>query len=408
MSRKQPSVHPIPVPKVRIAAPSGRPLQVRYHCPQQVREIRLSVGSRDWEEAEALKSEVEARLLLGISVQSQSEKTRGPEMDWQDFREEYRCLHLNTVRDKTAQDAESQLDIAERIIKPKTLGKMAETPVLQTLQARLLAGDHSRNKRPRSVYTVRGYMKAVLAALNWAYRQDWLEREPKLPRLRTPKGNPMKGRPIDEMEFERLLKAVPGVVGQEAAESWEYVLRGLWESALRIDELMNVSWDQPGKTRPIWDDGKLPVLQIPADMQKNGTHDTIPILPGFEQLLLETPAGVRHGWIFNPRSLQSRLGRKTRHERPTSEWVGRIISKIGKASGIIVVQADESQSKEEKFVSAHDLRRSCGERLRNANIPPLVISRVMRHSSWETTQKHYAPGNVQNDCKSLREKLGEL
>jgi hypothetical protein len=26
----------------------------------------------------------------------------------------------------------------------------------------------------------------------------------------------------------------------------------------------------------------------------------------------------------------------------------------------------------------------------------------MRHASWETTRKHYAPGNVQSDAEVLR------
>lgn|GEM_PF-6474844 len=46
-------------------------------------------------------------------------------------------------------------------------------------------------------------------------------------------------------------------------------------------------------------------------------------------------------------------------------------------------------------------RRSCGKQLRKVGVPPLVISRVMRHSSWETTQRHYAPGNVQSDAEVL-------
>lgn len=29
----------------------------------------------------------------------------------------------------------------------------------------------------------------------------------------------------------------------------------------------------------------------------------------------------------------------------------------------------------------------------------------MRHSSWETTRKHYAPGNVQSDAEVLRSVL---
>lgn len=392
-------------PKVRIAEPSGRPLQVRYFCLKERREIRLSVGSRDWDDALQLKAEIEAKLLLGLEIQEASPKAYGPDMDWQDFRELYRVQHLNTLRDKTAQDAESRLDIAERIVKPKTLSNLAETSVLQTLQTKLLTGESSRNKRPRSAYTVRGYMKAIVAALNWAYRQDWLEKEPKLPRLRISQGSPMKGRPIEDKEFKTLLKAIPKVTGKEAALSWEHVLRGLWESGLRLEELMNVSWTEPGRIRPIWEDKKYPVLEIPGEMQKNGKSETIPILPGFETLLLETPEARRKAWVFNPQPISRRFGGTKLSTRPTVEWVGKIISKIGKAAEITVAEADKSKGKSQKYVSAHDLRRSCGNRLRNLGVPPLIISRIMRHSSWETTQKHYAPGSTQADAQTIRDFL---
>lgn len=38
-------------------------------------------------------------------------------------------------------------------------------------------------------------------------------------------------------------------------------------------------------------------------------------------------------------------------------------------------------------------------------VPPLVICRILRHASWDTTRKHYAPGDVQKDTGILREKL---
>lgn len=86
--------------------------------------------------------------------------------------------------------------------------------------------------------------------------------------------------------------------------------------------------------------------------------------------------------------------------------VSTVISRIGKEAEIVVEHADESTGKNTKFASAHDLRRSCGERLRNAGVPPpLLIARVMRHSSWETTRKHNAPGNVQMHTEALNKIL---
>jgi len=217
----------------------------------------------------------------------------------------------------------------------------------------------------------------------------------------------MKGRPISLDEFKEMLKATPLVVGAEAAESWKHVLRGLWESALRLDELMHMAWDSPNSIRPIWQDGQLPVLNIPAALQKNDTEESIPLLPWFEAVLLETPPDRRTGWVFNPASLQPRLGRRVHPCRPNADWVGRIISRIGEKAGVVVEPADERTGRPTKYASAHDLRRSCGERLREAGVPPLVICRVMRHSSWETTRKHYAPGDVQQDAEVLRAALGK-
>lgn len=393
------------IPKVRIVKPARRPFQLRYDCPIKKRQIRISIGCRDDAEAERQKAELEAKLLLGLDTRPGCDKILGPDMEWSDFREQYRTLHLATLRDSTAMHAESRLDLAQRIMKPKTLGSLADPNTLQQLQARLLAGEQSLRKKPRSSHTVRGYMNSILAALNWAHLQGWLPTAPRIRKIKTPKLKVMKGRPITKTEFEKMLKATAGVVGEEVAESWKHVLRGLWESALRLDEIMHVSWDLPGTIKPIWIDGQHSTLDIPAALQKNDTEENIPLLPWFEGLLLETPVDQRRGWVFQPLSLQLRIGRKVRHHRPDPEWVGRVVARIGKAAGIIVQPADERTGRPTKYATAHDLRRSCGERLRNAGVPPLVICRVMRHASWDTTRKFYAPGDVQRDAEVLRSTL---
>ena len=391
------------VPKVRIVRPSDRPFQLRYKCSVAGREVRISTGGRDEGDAQRLKRELEARLVLGI--ETRKEKAVGPDMDWSDFREEYRVLHLMTVRDGTAAHAESRLDLAERILRPKTLGDVANPNALQQLQAKLLAGANSRRKKPRSPHTVKGYMTSIIAARNWAYLQGWLTEQPRVRKIKTAKQKTMKGRPISAKEFQSLLDATEKVVGSDAAESWKHTLRGLWESALRIEELMHVSWDLAGTIRPVWQPKKLPILEIPAAMQKNDTEESIPLLPWFETVLFETASEERTGWIFNPASLQSKHGRKGRQQRPNADWVGKVIARIGEKAGVIVEPADERTGRPIKYASAHDLRRSCGERLRDAGVPPLVICRVMRHSSWETTRKHYAPGDIQRDAEVLRATL---
>ena len=395
------------IPKVRLACPDGRPIQLRYFCPVEKREVRVSARTRDPIEAETRKRELEARLLLGIPTKRRT-TTTGPSMAWEDFREVYRECQLATLREKSAGGMESRLDIAEAILRPRSLADMTDPTALGRLQARLLAGDKSRFNRPRSPHTVKGYMRAVLVALNWAFRQGWLPERPRVQLIKVSKLKAMKGRPITGEEFERMLLKTPDVVGKQATPSWEYLLRGLWESALRIDELMHVSWDLPDTIRPVWHRGRLPVLEIPAELQKSDTEEAIPLLPGFEAVLLETSDRGRTGWVFEPGSLQPKFGRRPRHARPDAEWVSKIIARIGQAAGVVVEPGNPAKGKPPAYASAHDLRRSCAQRLLDAGVPPQVVQMVLRHASFATTRKYYAPGNVQKAAGTLRQYLGTV
>ena len=119
-----------------------------------------------------------------------------------------------------------------------------------------------------------------------------------------------------------------------------------------------------------------------------------------------TPLEDRTGWAFNPASLQRKIGRSVRHGRLKAEWVGRVISRIGEAADVTVDPGDPKTGRPTKYASAHDLRRSCAERLLEKGIPPMTIARVLRHASWETTRRHYAPGDVQKDAQLLNKYLG--
>jgi integrase len=387
-------------PKVRLVKPAGRLIQLRYTDPETKKEIRISTGTTDDAEALEEKSKLEAKLLLGIDAKPRR-RMGGPSMAWEDFRLRYSELQLSTLREKTIDAAESRLDIAERILKPRTLGDVANSEALHDLQSRLRAGDEG--KGPRAAYTVRNYMAAVVASLNWASAMGWLPAVPKVRKVKVARLRQMKGRPITTKEFRAMLGAVEATVGVEAAPSWKYLLRALWESALRLDEAMHLHWSDPRYIVPKWTNGELPILAIPAAMQKNDTEESIPLLPGFEALLLETPKVQRFGWVINPMSLQTMLGRRVRNQRADAEWIGKVITRIGKAAGVAVRPADGDS--DEKWASAHDLRRSCAARLVAADIPEREVARVLRHASIETTRKHYAPGTVQESANIIRKRL---
>ena len=49
-----------------------------------------------------------------------------------------------------------------------------------------------------------------------------------------------------------------------------------------------------------------------------------------------------------------------------------------------------------------DLRRTFAVRLRNANLPPELIRKLMRHSDIKTTERSYLTEDTQHDAGRLR------
>jgi integrase len=416
------------VPKVRIARPASRPLQLRYTDRLTGKEVRISTNTHDEDEAAEQKKDLEARLRLGMAPQRR-DRPDGP-ISWEEFRERYSTLQLATL--KAPEDAESPLDVIERIAKPKLLQDIANTNALHDLQARLLAGEESRFRSPRSPHTVKSFMAVLLAALRWAKIQGYIANVPEVRRLKVAKIKAMKGRPITTEEFERMLAATEKVVGKAATPSWQRLLRGLWESALRLDELLNVAWDVSDAIVPNWPRGRFPTLSIPASMQKNNTLEEIPLLPGFEAVLKETPERERTGYVFAPAHLSQRGHAQRPAERPRVDWVGKVIGRIGEAANVMVEPAKgtppaaasseprkgkpgptpkakrptrTAEYKPPKFASAHDLRRGWSQRMVDQGVPEGIVQAVMRHASFQTTRRHYAPGNVQALAATMRKHL---
>jgi integrase len=116
--------------------------------------------------------------------------------------------------------------------------------------------------------------------------------------------------------------------------------------------------------------------------------------PEFAEFLLATPEGERTGRVFKP------MARAVRGERLCHFQVSRIVVRIGKAAGVKV--ATDPRSGTVKFASAHDLRRSFGERW-SARIMPTDLMALMRHESIETTLRYYVGRNAQNTAKTLWE-----
>jgi integrase len=230
------------------------------------------------------------------------------------------------------------------------------------------------------------------AAFNWAVKMGMLPKAPTIERPRRAKGaKMMKGRSITLEEFERMLDKVVAVVGDVAAPSWQHYLRGLWTSGLRLGESLDLHWDRPDKLR-VDMDGKRPMLHIPAELEKGNKDRLLPMAPEFAEFLAAVPPEERTGPVFKPLT--------RRGKRPSKWWASRTVCAVGKKTVVKVDQRTKGNKLVVKYASAHDLRRSFGERWAS-RVMPQVLMELMRHESIETTLKFYVGRNAETTADVL-------
>ena len=307
---------------------------------------------------------------------------RPAETPWQLFRARYEREHVASLGTRSRQDNQQTFDEVERLLAPigpedLTAGRLSE------LQALL-------RESQIAVATIRKKLSIIRAALNWAARMKIIAEAPEIRLPRRTGARLMKGRPLSDAEFARMLAATVEIVGLERAPSFRHLVRGLWCSGLRLAEATNLKWDgDEGVTVDM--DGRRPLLRIVAEKNKAGTDQLIPLAPEFAELLAETPEDRRTGFVFNPRQ-EAADGARYRVDD-----VGKIISKIGEAAAIAVGKRRNGKS---KFASAHDLRRTFITRW-SKKVKPVVLQQIARHCDIHTTMSYY----VNNDAEDLADIL---
>lgn len=453
---------------------------LKFYCPLQRQRIRRNCGTRDRRVAKGILRECKTRLLNGAYVNSRGAITAsdernlplaviltGDELKWDTAVEAFHETKALKLRPKSIKEYKSRLSIATQALKsqvsgPLLLADALSLASLERLQDLLIGGEASRLD-VRSPHTVNSVMRAVMTFSRFCHRHKWITELP--PLATVPTDEAMKGRPITGEEFDRMMEAIPKVVGDAGADEWRFMLNLLMESGFRIGDLMDFHWEDAGHIHPVWPTvaGQHATIIIPPT-QKNGKWEEIPMIPGLRKLLETVPESRRRGWVVNPppveyqlktqhdwfmpslkdlaklaetysnssigracgvsettvrkwfarlaiqpaqgrpsgvnippaviATMRSRAGATTRHVlrlkgRMTVERVGRIICKIGKAARVIVRKEDKATGQKTKYGSAHDLRRSCAERLANAGISAETLRVVFRHRDFATTEKFY-------------------
>ena len=360
--------------KVQVVRYSDRKyLMPRYVDPITGKLKSRSSGTLNRREAERAANKWETQLAQGIL----RKPTR---ISWSEFRERYETEKLNGLSHAMATASASAFNHIESIINPQNL-IVLDADTLSRFQAGLRA-----TKMEES--SIATHLRHLRAALSWAATMKFIPTVPEIAMPKRAKGRKfMRGRPVTDEEFERLILAV-GDVRSDDIEIWRLYLRGLWLSGLRLTESVILSWDVES---PFSIDlgGRRPRFRIEAGADKGNQDRFLPMTPDFAELILSTPRKDRDGKVFKLFS--------TRGELLTANTVGEIVSRIGKAAGIVV------NKKKNKYASAHDLRRSFGTRWAT-RVMPVTLQLLMRHRSIETTMKYY----VDQDADLVADGLWEL
>jgi integrase len=339
----------------------GRNLMMTYKDPTTGRKVAKSSGTTDRREAERAAAVWQDELTTG-RYQAPSKMT------WADFRTRHEGEFQSGVAPNTRLKFTTTFNLVERLMRPTRLRDVTTEAVSRWVVAMREEG--------RKDATIGVYCRHLRGAMNWAKSMGFC---PDAPRIREPKGEKMKGRPIVLEEHERMLAAIPKVVRAEAA-LWCRFLAGLWWSGLRLSECLRLSWDSSEPVAVIMQPGYHPALRFQLGSQKAKRAELVPMAPEFAELLEATPPDQRHGRVF-PIPLSARR-------------VGALVSAIGRKAGVVV---DEETGKP---ATAHDYRRAFGTRW-SKRVMPAVLKRLMRHKDIGTTLKYYVDQDVEDIATDL-------
>ena len=384
-------------------------LILRYRDPLTGKHVRKSGETASMKEARKAATRWEDELNSG--------RGRRYATTWEQFRLRYEDEVLPGLAPTTAKKIGGIFDKLETLLPKVKNGSLRDLTAerISVLQAEL-------RKAKRAEATIAGHLAHLRAALAWACDQGLLAT---IPKIRKPKrarrsggADPMKGRPITLEEFERMLGKVPAgltpeppkpkkeppkrkrkprqpkpiIITADVAESWRHLLRGLWWSGLRLGEALNLYWDRPDRLC-VDLSGKRPMLRIVAELEKGGRDRLLPMAPEFAEFLLATPERERVGRVFKPLRID---GKATVAYYRVTETICR----IGKLAGVKV--ATDPRTEKVKYASAHDLRRSFGERW-SSRLFPQDLMALMRHGSIETTMRYYVGRNANRTADAVWE-----
>lgn len=336
--------------RVTIVNEAGRPFQLRWIDPITGQRRKKSTKTRSRDKANRLAAQLEQEIQSGNSPGG---------ITWEAFRIRFEDEHLATRKPTTVHGYTKALSrFAKDVGKPKNLRSVTSS-VLSTWAATM----RSQGLREASIAS---NLRTVRSALSWAHKIGLIT---STPAVVMPTSATRRGRSVSIFEMARFVRSVRELEKNPVTgAAMVRLCLGLWLSGLRLGEALKLSWDGSTDTR-IDVDAKIPSFHF-AD-QKNGKVESIPATPDFVRFLRRDPD--RTGLVFKTGMVYSTI-------------VSRLIL-AGKNSGVKV--------SDRKWITAHDLRRTFGQRW-SLRVHPMILKAMMRHSTIETTMKYYVSVDQQS------------
>lgn len=373
--------------EVRVLKRSGRAYwQAVWTDPVTGLERTASTKATKKKDADRFALKLERDLNEGVY-------RYGPAVTWKDFRTRHETEVQGDLAKKTRDKYAAIFGHVERIIRPKKLAAVDATQIsklqlaLRDTRTYKLPDGTEVTEAPLEPITVRTSLIYLRAALRWAKGMGMLQVLPEITlpkRVATP-----KGRSITAEEYERMLAAVPDVVGRSPrfkndpqrrdarVAAWRHLLTGLWWSGLRLNEALDLHWTSDRRMRVDFS-GRRPMFVMRPEADKAFRDRLFPLAPEFAAFLDATPQRQRRGFVFEPMT-EIDYGRRMRLDSTS-----KVIDKIGRKAGVRV----SVEGRAAKFASAHDLRRAFGFRWA-MRVMPAVLKELMRHEDVATTMQFY-------------------
>jgi len=132
------------------------------------------------------------------------------------------------------------------------------------------------------------------------------------------------------------------------------------------------------------------MLRIPAELEKGHRDRLLAMVPEFGEFLLAASEADRRGRVFRPLAMRGGVASLAR--------VGKLVSLIGKKARVVVYTHPITGAV--KYASAHDLRRSFGERW-STRLNTATLMELMRHESIQTTMRFYLGRNAERTADAV-------